>query len=413
MSFYTMRLMIELILSLHFFLRLRLAFGGGWWQLPVLLWTALMLAPMLMQGAGVIPRPLMDILTQVWPIWLGYLILFFVVSLCFDFLHLGTGLAGSVCGHKWWSILAGKRTVPVTLVFALLASFYAYYEAHHPSLVKIEIFTGKMPEGIDTLRIVQLTDVHLGRFIGLSELENMIRLVREADPDILVVTGDLVDGDMSTRAKEAALLASIKPRLGTWAVLGNHEKYAGGQNSLDFYQKAGLRLLRGQAGEIGGLVVAGLDDEVFGDAGNKEPIDKILAKYRDDGRFVLLLKHRPALAPGTGGLFDLQLSGHTHGGQIWPGHLLAQKANGGILHGLNYQEENSNRRSASLNPPDEILHGLTHKPSNKNAVYTSRGAGFWGLPMRFLAPPEVTLIELKRIEAISQHQDIASPSERL
>ena len=370
MSFHTMRLLIELSLSLHFFIRLRVAFGGGWWQLPVLLWMALMLAPLLLQGAGLVPQSVMAGLLYVWPLWLGFLLFFTLSALALDAARLVTGAAGALGGRAWWGLLAGKRAVPLALGLALVLSAYSYYMAYNPRLVRVEFYSDKLPEGLDGLRVVQLTDIHLSRFVTHKDLRRITALAASAEPDILVVTGDLVDTDMTGRADEADLFPAINPRFGSFAVLGNHELYAGEKNSLDFYRKAGLRLLRGEAVECGGIVIAGVDDENFGERGNRRPAGQLLRSVKDSGKFVLFLKHRPALAPGTAERFDLQLSGHTHGGQIWPGHFLIKRVNG-VLYGLNYT-------------------------SSKSAVFTSRGAGFWGLPMRFLAPPEVVLIEIRR-----------------
>jgi predicted MPP superfamily phosphohydrolase len=242
--------------------------------------------------------------------------------------------------------------------------------AYHPRLVKVELETAKLPAGVDELRIVQVSDVHLSRHIGREELKSLLDLVEEAAPDLVVFTGDLLDSPVGAAyEQEAALLAGLRPRLGVFAVLGNHETYFGLPAALDFYRRAGLKLLRNQAETVDGLVVAGVDDMTEGkDAG------RLLTACRDDRRFTLFLKHRPTPAPDVPGRFDLQLSGHTHGGQIWPSHFLAARANGGLLHGL-------------------------HPAPGQGWIYVSRGAGFWGLPLRFLAPPEITLFKLRRQQA--------------
>ena len=372
MSFHLMRLILEVSLSLHFYIRLRVAFGVGNWQPLVIIWLLLMLAPLFFQEwISKAPPELHNFMAQAWPLWVGFLILFTVVCLGLDLARLGVGLAGLAADKPWWGLLAAKRAVPAALILTLAVSGYAYYSAYHPRLVRVEFSTTKLPAGVDRLRIVQLTDVHLSRLITLKNLEVMAELVREAKPDLLVVTGDLVDADMRGRSAEAALLASLKPSYGAYGVFGNHELYTGEDSARDFYHRAGIRLLRGEAAETGGLIVAGMDDEVFGGRRDLTPPPKLLRRFDRDSRFVLFLKHRPTMAPGTAGLFDLQLSGHTHGGQIWPGHLIIKKVNG-------------------------VLHGLHYDGQSRSAVYTSRGAGFWGLPMRFLAPPEVTLIELTR-----------------
>lgn len=364
-----MRLLVEVGLSLYLFSRCRLAWGRGWWQLPVLLWLALMLVPVFLMRRGLVSQSAIEVLMWLGPLWLGYTVLFALSSFGLDLIRLGLGLAGRLIGRDGWGLVPARRVAPAALILSLLLSGYAWHEAHRPRLVRLEIESPRLPPGVDSLRIVHLTDIHLSRYVRRADLERITSLARAARPDLLVVTGDLVDTDMRKRADEAGLLAGIKPRYGAFAVTGNHELYSGESNALDFYRRAGLRLLRGEAVEAGGIIVAGMDDEAFGGRNDREPAARLLRPYRSDPRFVLLLKHRPAPAPGTEGLYDLQLSGHTHGGQFFPGHLFA-----GLAH--------------------QYFQGFYRNPG-RGAIYVNRGAGFWGLPMRFLAPPEVLLVELK------------------
>ncbi len=377
MSFHVMRLMMELILNAHLFLRCRAAFGWGWQLIPLFLWILLMLNP-----GGLFPNSL-PFVFKVKPLWTPALLLFLTAALGLDLLRLLLGLAGLVSGHSWWSLLAARRAVPLALVLTVIVGAHSCYMARRPSLKHVVVYSDKLPEDVDSIRIAQLSDAHLSDLIGLEDLKRMAALISEARPDILVATGDIVDGDMRGRDEEAALLASLSPRYGSYAVFGNHERYAGLVNSarfgnlngavspLNFLEKAGFTILRGRAVEAGGIVVAGFDDESIRATKSADAV-RLLRECQKAGLFVLLLKHRPKPVPGTEGLYDLQLSGHTHGGQIWPGHFMVKAANNGYLYGLH--------------------------PGGKGegAVYVSRGSGFWGMPMRFLAPPEVNLIEIVR-----------------
>jgi predicted MPP superfamily phosphohydrolase len=166
------------------------------------------------------------------------------------------------------------------------------------------------------------------------------------------------------------MLAGISPQYGMYAVLGNHEYYAGLQNSLDFLRRAGFRVLRKEQAKIAEcLTIAGVDDPTgarWGDAGGSD--EKGLLASPIQHRFTILLKHRPAVHPESRGRFDLQLSGHVHKGQIFPFNLLTW-----FFFPV----------SAGLNQLDD-----------GSRLYVSRGTGTWGPPIRFLAPPEITVIDL-------------------
>ena len=183
---------------------------------------------------------------------------------------------------------------------------------------------------------------------------------------------DLVDAKMDDLNHLADMLAQIRPPLGKFAVLGNHELYAGVAQSKRFLEAAGFKVLRNQPYRLDGvLTIVGVDDPAGSrHKGNRaaEQKEAALLSEVDSQEFTLLLKHRPLVVPESKGRFDLQLSGHTHGGQIFPFTLITA---------LFYTNQT----------------GLASLDKN-SLLYVSRGAGTWGPPMRLLAPPQVTLIEL-------------------
>ena len=185
-------------------------------------------------------------------------------------------------------------------------------------------------------------------------------------------TGDLVDGQLDGVEELAEILRGIPAPRGKIAVLGNHEYYAGIGRSIAFTRKSGFMLLRDESVTIDDAVrIAGVDDPAgaqYGRSGGAE--EAALLGNRPDGRFTVLLKHRPQLDPASAGKFDLQLSGHTHHGQLFPFRLLTRLAY-------------------------PLLAG-DHPVPGGGILHVSRGTGTWGPPMRFLAPPEITVVEIER-----------------
>jgi len=260
-----------------------------------------------------------------------------------------------------------RKCVPVTLFLILAVVLYSFYEAWSVRRFDLTIETSKLPEGTGRLRLVQVTDVHLGRLYSADRFRKVMDIVRSAEPDILVITGDLIDSDASLLEEEARLLASHGAKYGAFAVTGNHEFYAGIEEFADFARRARFVILRDARVDVAGITILGLDDPAR--VGRSMLVSETLPDglYFPEDRFVLLLKHRPQVIEGTEGKFDLQLAGHTHGGQIWP---------------FSYAVRWVNKQ----------VQGLSYKGTS--AVYVSNGTGFWGPPLRFLAPPEVTVIDL-------------------
>ena len=271
--------------------------------------------------------------------------------------------------------LAGLKLSPgiaffIPLVVCIVIGFYGYFEAIRIKAEHVTIMSPKISEEASGLQIAQISDVHLGLIVRKERLKRILAQVKAADPDILVSTGDLVDGQMDDLSGLAGMLSEIKPRYGKFAVTGNHEFYAGLGLSLGFTRQAGFTILRGEGVNVSGLInIAGVDDPA--DGRNNPSIKISEKKLRSElptNAFSILLKHRPILEKDAVGLFDLQLSGHTHNGQIFPMTLLTR-----------------------LSFP--YLAGLFNL-QNHAYLYVSRGSGTWGPPIRFLSPPEVTIIEL-------------------
>jgi uncharacterized protein len=303
--------------------------------------------------------------------WMGFIFLFFTASLAIDIYHLLLRCAGFFFHREFTELFLAKRAaliLPVVLGMAI--ALYGYFEARDIKTERILIKTPKIPDTVEKLTIVQISDVHLGLIVREERLKRIISLIKGASPDLLIATGDLVDGQIDRMTGLAELLRDIRPGLGKFAVTGNHEVYAGLSQAVGFTEQAGFRVLRNEVATAGGLInVVGVDDPAIGMVIRSRPVpEKSLLQKVPPDRFTLLLKHRPAVDPESLGLFDLQLSGHVHKGQIFPFNLLTF---------LFYP----------------VKTGFTQYPHG-SALYVSRGTGTWGPPIRFLAPPEVTVIEL-------------------
>jgi len=304
-------------------------------------------------------------------LWLGFLFLLVVALLAVDLYRGLASLAGLVSRRELTAAVPGARAAflaPLALSIAVTA--WGYREALDVRAERIVIETDRLPAHVERLRICQISDVHLGPIVRGGRLARMLDVVRRENPDLLVSTGDLVDGPLARLPGLLAQLRDIRPALGKYAVTGNHEFYAGLEEALAFTRDAGFDVLRGEVRDPGGaLVLAGVDDPAgrgFSLKGRADGERELLSGLSRD-RFVLLLKHRPVVEEESLGLFDLQLSGHTHRGQIFPFNHIVD---------LYF-------------PKSSGLHDLGH-----SHLYVSRGSGTWGPPIRFLAPPEVTVIEI-------------------
>jgi predicted MPP superfamily phosphohydrolase len=302
--------------------------------------------------------------------WMGLMFLFFAASFAVDVWRFLVYVAQGVLKADLAPVrVSARQAFFLPLIAAVLAAGYGTTEAMN---IRTETIVLKSPKITRPIRIVQISDVHLGLLIREPRLAGILKKVVAASPDILVSTGDLVDGQTDSLNGVANLLKEIKPPLGKYAVTGNHEFYAGLNRSLEFMNQAGFRVLRGEGTSVSGLInIAGVDDPVVRGYGQSPgmPERQLLSALPKD-RFTLFLKHRPDLEHSSEGLFDLQLSGHAHKGQLFPFTLVVRLVFPRIA-------------------------GL-YRLASGAWLYVSRGTGTWGPPIRFLAPPEVTVIDLRK-----------------
>lgn len=242
----------------------------------------------------------------------------------------------------------------------------------------IRVGLRRLPAALSGFRIAQITDVHIGPTLGRSFMATIVARVNALEPDIIVITGDLVDGSVESLREHTAPLADLKARHGVFFVTGNHEYYSGVDDWIAELTRLGVRVLRNERVTVGtdeaSFDLAGVDD--WSTRGRKGEHRADLARAlagRDPTRELVLLAHQPKqiLEAATMGV-GLQLSGHTHGGQIFPWGWMVK-----------------------LDQP--YVAGLSQHGDAQ--IYVSCGTGFWGPPMRVGAPAEITLIELEPTSA--------------
>jgi predicted MPP superfamily phosphohydrolase len=271
---------------------------------------------------------------------------------------------------------AARARAAVAIVLALAGSVAGVRSVlRGPALRRLEVHVPRWPAGLDGFRLVQVSDLHLGPILDRRFMRHVVERVAELDPDLVAITGDLVDGSIHRLAPEAAPLAELGARHGVFFVTGNHDYYSGADAWVAEVRRLGVRVLRNERVTIGEgdqvFDLAGVEDHHahLVSAAHREDLPRALAG-RDPARAVVLLAHDPATFPAAARLgVDLQLSGHTHGGQLWPFRYFVRLATPYVA-GLH-------RRGASQ-------------------LYVSRGTGFWGPAMRLFAPAEITEIVLHR-----------------
>jgi predicted MPP superfamily phosphohydrolase/uncharacterized membrane protein len=243
-----------------------------------------------------------------------------------------------------------------------------------PPLRDVPITLKRLPQSLDGFTIAQITDLHVGNTIGRSFVEAVVATVNRSNPDLIVITGDLVDGEVEFLEPEVAPLADLSARHGVFFVTGNHEYYSGADSWVEHLTSLGIRVLRNERVSIGegedSFDLAGIDDYNAGRWDGHGPDLESALAGRDTSRELVLLAHQPrqvheATQYGVG----LQLSGHTHGGQIWPWHYVAKTQQGGLLAGWSQHDETQ--------------------------LYVSSGTGYWGPPVRFLSRAEITRVTLR------------------
>ena len=311
-----------------------------------------------------------------WPasVWMGAGFLLVVLLGASDLLLWlvgGTAFAAEF-GETAAQGAATTRALAVVTVAAVAGAAGMISALSPPGLERVEIRPRDWPAALDGFRLVQISDIHIGPILDRRFARHLVERCNALDADLIAVTGDLVDGAVRHLEDEVAPFAELRARHGVYFVTGNHDHYSGADPWVDCVRRLGMHPLRNEHVTIGDgparFVLAGVDDHRGGFAdGQREDLEAAL-EGADATLAVVLLAHDPSTFKKAAGRVGLQLSGHTHAGQIWPFRYLVRLA-------IPFVAGRYTRAGSEL--------------------YVSRGTGFWGPPMRLFAPAEITEITLR------------------
>ncbi|MFL6605392.1 MAG: metallophosphoesterase [Steroidobacteraceae bacterium] len=345
--------------------------AGAWAAGAVVLAASYALMLLAVVARAIWPRPQADRFAAPGLFMAGFFSSILVLTLLRDLVLLVAILALS-SAHVYILKTASATAIAALSVFATAVGFAS--ARRRARIVNVDVPIQDLPHALHGFCIAQISDVHVGATIRKEYVEAIVEAVNGLHPDLIAVTGDVVDGPVRELAPHTAPLGKLSARHGAFLVTGNHEYYSGASDWTAEFKRLGLKVLLNEHTVVthdgAALVVAGVTDysaHYFNPAQRSNPAGALAGAPRDAGAKILLA-HQPrsAAAAATAG-YDLQLSGHTHGGQFWPWNLFVR-----------FQQ-----------PFTAGLHRL-----NRLWVYVSRGTGYWGPPNRFGAPSEITRLRL-------------------
>jgi hypothetical protein len=294
-------------------------------------------------------------------VWLGMVVYLVLVTYCFDIVRLYIYPSDPFGRHR---IIAVAAIVAAITIYGLAA-------ARSIRVTHLRVKMPHLPGHLEGMRIAQISDVHMGLIVRGTRLDKIVNMVNELRPDLIVITGDLVDAEALQMGGMMRPLMRLKSRYGVFAVPGNHEYFAGIERAQAFMEEAGVHVLRNRWVTVAdGLQLVGRDDPVSSRiTGEAVPPLSEIMEGTDPSKPTVLLYHTPdstfeeLQAHGV----HLQLSGHTHKGQLWPFNFIVR-----MMFKTHYGRFTS----------------------GDTTIYVSRGTGTWGPPMRVGARPEITSITL-------------------
>lgn len=367
---------LALVGSVHAYLVGRLAFDT---QLDAP-WRTLLIGAFALGGGVMVAQPVVERTLgprisrlTAWPayVWMGAS--FYLLMGCWasDVLMAVLGVDG-VAAERWRAtVVAGG--VLALLPGAMLAALRT------PRVRRVELSLARWPRALDGYRIVQISDLHIGALLRRGFAARVVERCNALDADMIAVTGDLVDGNVHHLADEVEPFRGLRARDGVYFVTGNHEYYSGAAHWIEKVQELGMRVLANERLAIrsspASFLLAGVHDLSARRLGNAHgyDLDGALRDWDETTPLVLLAHHPRTFVQASRRGVDLQLSGHTHGGQMWPFVYLVRLQTTSVAG----------------------LYG-----NARSRLFVSQGTGFWGPPMRVLAPSEITEIVVRAVEPV-------------
>jgi hypothetical protein len=310
-------------------------------------------------------------LTWIGSLWMGAMLYFFLIILLIDIIrlvdHFVNIFPDLIIKNP---VIIGRILFCSILALVCGLILYGYFNALDIKVKEVDIHLDKLDKKFDSFTIVQISDVHLGSIINKERLERIVEKVDEQKPDLVFITGDLVDENVAKLEDMDQPLRHLRSRLGIYGITGNHEYYAGPEEAVKFMRSAGVKVLRNEYVIVdSAFSLIGIDYRYGGKSGEYSQLLNQMISKVDHSLPVICLKHVPddLESSGKAGI-DLQLSGHTHHGQLFP---------------LNYITDLVYKISSGYGKIGDFQ------------IYVSNGIGTWGPPLRIGVDAEIVKIRLR------------------